>query len=203
MGWDESTITHDDGLCRCGWCGSDPLYMQYHDADWGVPEYDSRALFEKLILDGFQAGLSWITILKKRENFRRAFDGFDPETMARYDRAKLDALMQDAGIVRNRSKIEASVTNAQTYLAIAGKQSFADYIWGFQEGRVIQNSFKSRSDVPVATPLAERVSKDLKKRGFRFCGPTIVYAFQQACGLANDHMIDCHRHAATLALART
>ena len=202
MAWNESTITHADGVCRCGWCGDDPLYMHYHDTDWGVPEYDSRALFEKLILDGFQAGLSWITILRKRENFRSAFDGFEPERMARYDAKKLDALMQDAGIVRNRSKIEASVTNAQTYLAIAETQSFSDYIWGFQDGRVIQSNASSRADVPVATPLAERVSKDLKTRGFRFCGPTIVYAFQQACGLVNDHMTECHRHEATRALAR-
>lgn len=202
MGWDDATITHGDGVCRCGWCGEDPLYMHYHDTDWGVPEYDSRALFEKLMLDGFQAGLSWITILRKRENFRSAFDGFDPETMARYDQKKLDALMQDAGIVRNRSKIAASVSNAQVYLDISRTQSFADYIWGFQDGRIIQNRMASRADVPVATALAEKVAKDLKKRGFRFCGPTIVYAFQQACGLVNDHMVQCHRHDAVKALAR-
>jgi DNA-3-methyladenine glycosylase I len=202
MGWDSSTIVHADGVCRCGWCGEDPLYTRYHDTDWGVPEYDSRALFEKLILDGFQAGLSWITILRKRENFRQAFDGFQPETIARYTPKKLDALMQDAGIVRNRSKIEASVTNAQTYLAISETQFFSDYLWNFQDGRVIQNRFKSRAEVPAATPLAEKVSKDLKKRGFRFCGPTIVYAFQQACGFVNDHMADCHRYEATKALAR-
>ena len=202
MAWDAATIDHPDGVCRCGWCGEDPLYVHYHDTDWGVPEYDSRALFEKLILDGFQAGLSWITILRKRETFRAAFDGFEPETMARYTQKKLDALMQDAGIVRNRLKIAASVTNAQTYLAISETQSFSDYLWRFQDGRVIDSRFNSRADVPVATPLAERVAKDLKKRGFRFCGPTIVYAFQQACGLVNDHMLDCHRHDAVGVLAR-
>jgi DNA-3-methyladenine glycosylase I len=202
MGQDSSTITHADGVCRCGWCGEDPLYVRYHDTDWGVPEYDSRALFEKLILDGFQAGLSWITILRKRDNFRAAFDNFDAEKIARYDARKRDSLMRDVGIVRNRAKIEASVTNAQTYIAISHAQSFSDYLWNFQDGRVIHNGFKSRNDVPVATPLAEKVSKDLKKRGFRFCGPTIVYAFQQACGFVNDHMADCHRYEATKALAR-
>jgi DNA-3-methyladenine glycosylase I len=188
-----SAVKHEDGLGRCGWCGSDPLYVHYHDTDWGVPEYDSRALFEKLLLDGFQAGLSWITILRKRDNFRRAFDGFDAETMARYTPKKLERLMQDTGIVRNRLKIEASVTNAQAYLAIP---DFSAYLWDFIDGQPIQNRRRSLKDIPAKTPLAERMSKDLQKRGFRFVGPTIVYAFMQACGLVNDHLVDCHRHEA-------
>ena len=190
---------HDDGLCRCNWCGTDPLYVAYHDEEWGVPEYDSRALFEKLLLDGFQAGLSWITILKKRENFRRAFDGFDAEKMARYTPTKCEALMGDAGIVRNRLKIEASVSNAQAYLAIP---DFSAYLWGFVDGTPVQNRIRSMSEIPAKTPLAEKVSKDLQRRGFRFVGPTIVYAFMQACGLVNDHLVDCHRHEAVKHAAR-
>ena len=179
---------------RCPWCGSDPLYVAYHDEEWGVPERDSRALFEKLMLDGFQAGLSWITILKKRDAFRRAFDGFDPEAMARYGVAKRAALMQDQGIVRNRLKIEASVDNARAYLAIAEREPFADYLWRFTGGAPVRNTFRSMAEVPAKTPLAEAISKDLQKRGFRFVGPTIVYAFMQACGLVNDHLVGCHRH---------
>jgi DNA-3-methyladenine glycosylase I len=194
-----SGVMHEDGKCRCGWCGTDPLYVHYHDTDWGVPEYDSRALFEKLLLDGFQAGLSWITILRKRENFRRAFDGFQPEIMVRYNADKLDSLMQDAGIVRNRAKIEASVTNARAYLAIP---DFSTYLWGFMDGVPLQNQRRGLKDVPAETPLAQAISKDLKTRGFRFCGPTIVYAFMQACGLVNDHLVDCHRHEAVKSLAR-
>ena len=188
-----SAIRHADGLCRCNWCGTDPLYVAYHDTEWGVPEYDSRALFEKLLLDGFQAGLSWITILRKRDNFRRAFDGFDPEAMARYGPEKLGSLMQDQGIVRNRLKIEASVTNAQAYLAIP---DFSAYLWNFLDGVPRQNALRSMSEIPAKTPLAEKMSKDLRKRGFRFVGPTIVYAFMQACGLVNDHLVGCHRHEA-------
>jgi len=190
---------HEDGLCRCGWCGSDPIYVAYHDQEWGVPEYDSRALFEKLLLDGFQAGLSWITILRKRDNFRAAFDGFDPEVMARYNGHKLRKLMNDPGIVRNRLKVEASVSNAQAYLEI---EDFSAYLWNFLDGCVVQNRWSSMKRVPAQTPLAERISKDLKKRGFRFVGPTIVYAFMQACGLVNDHLADCHRHDAVKKLAR-
>jgi DNA-3-methyladenine glycosylase I len=192
-------ITHEDGICRCKWCGTDPLYVQYHDTDWGVPEYDSRALFEKLQLDGFQAGLSWITILRKREAFRKAFDGFDAEKMARYKPAKLASLMEDTGIVRNRLKIDASVTNAQAYLAIP---DFSSYLWNFMDGKPLQNKLRSMSEIQASTPLAEKISKDLKKRGFRFVGPTIVYAFMQACGLVNDHMVDCHRYKAVKKLAR-
>jgi DNA-3-methyladenine glycosylase I len=190
---------HEDGLSRCRWCGSDPLYVAYHDTEWGVPEYDSRALFEKLLLDGFQAGLSWITILRKRDNFRRAFDGFDPEKMARYAPGKLERLMQDPGIVRNRLKIEASVSNAQAYLAIP---DFSAYLWNFVDGRPVENRVRSMSEIPVKTPLAETISKDLQKRGFRFVGPTIVYAFMQACGLVNDHVVDCYRHDAVKHAAR-
>ncbi len=194
-----SAVKHEDGLRRCGWCGSDPLYIHYHDTDWGVPEYDSRALFEKLLLDGFQAGLSWITILRKRDNFRAAFDNFDAEKMARYSPEKLARLMQDAGIVRNRLKIEASVTNAQAYLAIP---DFSGYLWGLIGGEPVQNQRRGMADIPGKTPLAEQVSKDLLKRGFRFVGPTIVYAFMQACGLVNDHLVDCHRHEAVKHAAR-
>mgnify|MGYP001291969354 FL=1 len=194
-----SPVVHEDGICRCTWCGTDPVYVAYHDTEWGVPEYDSRALFEKLQLDGFQAGLSWITILRKREAFRKAFDDFNPEKMARYRPAKLERLMNDAGIVRNRLKIEASVSNAQAYLAIP---DFSAYLWNFMDGKPLQNRLRSLKDVPAMTPLAEEISKDMKKRGFRFVGPTIVYAFMQACGLVNDHMIDCHRHEAVKKLAR-
>jgi DNA-3-methyladenine glycosylase I len=194
-----SPVLHEDGICRCTWCGTDPVYMAYHDMEWGVPEYDSRALFEKLQLDGFQAGLSWITILRKREAFRKAFDNFDPQKMARYKPAKLERLMNDAGIVRNRLKIEASVSNAQAYLAMP---DFSAYLWNFLDGRPLQNKLRGIKDVPTMTPLAEKISKDMKKRGFRFVGPTIVYAFMQACGLVNDHMIDCHRHEAVKKLAR-
>ncbi|MFO1122698.1 MAG: DNA-3-methyladenine glycosylase I [Hyphomicrobiales bacterium] len=194
-----TAVKHEDGVCRCGWCGTDPLYVAYHDTEWGVPEYDSRALFEKLLLDGFQAGLSWITILRKRDNFRTAFDGFDPERMARYTPKKLERLMQDPGIVRNRLKVEASVTNAQAYLAIP---DFSAYLWDFLDGQVVTNRRRSLKDIPGKTPLAEKISKDLQKKGFRFVGPTIVYAFMQACGLVNDHLVSCHRHEAVADAAR-
>ncbi len=190
---------HEDGICRCQWCGTDPLYVHYHDTDWGVPEYDGRALFEKLILDGFQAGLSWITILRKRENFREAFDGFKPEVMARYNAAKIESLMQDAGIVRNRLKIVGAVESAKIYLGMA---DFSAYLWGFMDGQPLQNQMRGMGDVPTKTLLAEKISKDLKQRGFKFVGPTIVYAFMQACGLVNDHMVDCHRHEAVKKLVR-
>jgi DNA-3-methyladenine glycosylase I len=194
MGWTNSLIEHDDGLRRCGWPGTDPLYVAYHDEEWGVPELDSRALFEKLLLDGFQAGLSWITILRKREAFRRAFEGFEPEKIARFDDARIAVLMADAGIVRNRAKIEAAVSSARAFLALQAEQEFSDYLWGFVDGRPIVNRFTTLDEVPAATPLAETVAKDLKARGFRFCGPTIVYAFMQAVGMVNDHLVGCHRH---------
>jgi DNA-3-methyladenine glycosylase I len=194
-----TAIKHEDGIHRCSWCGADPLYVHYHDTDWGVPEYDSRALFEKLILDGFQAGLSWITILRKRENFREAFDSFVPEKIITYDRHKKDALMQNAGIVRNRLKIEGTVLNAQAYLKI---DDFSKYLWDFVDGKPVVNTFQSMKDVPGKTPLAEEISKDLKQKGFKFVGPTIVYAFMQATGFFNDHMVDCHRHEAVKKLVR-
>jgi DNA-3-methyladenine glycosylase I len=194
-----TVVQHSDGLCRCSWCGTDPIYVHYHDTDWGVPEYDGRALWEKLILDGFQAGLSWITILKKRNNFRAAFDGFKPDIIAGYDAAKIESLMQDAGIVRNRLKIVGTVESARAYLEI---DDFSKYMWNFVDGMPLQNSFTSMKQVPPKTALAEIISKDLKKRGFKFVGPTIVYAFMQACGLINDHMVECHRHEAVKKLAR-
>jgi DNA-3-methyladenine glycosylase I len=192
-------IQHADGHCRCSWCGIDPVYVHYHDTDWGVPEYDSRALWEKLMLDGFQAGLSWITILKKRENFRMAFDGFRPEIIAGYDAMKIQSLLQDTGIVRNRLKIIGTVESARAYLAIG---DFSKYLWNFVDGQPLQNHFTSAQQVPTKTILAEAVSKDLKLRGFKFVGPTIVYAFMQACGLINDHMVECHRHEAVKKLVR-
>ena len=195
-----TAIKHKDGICRCSWCGTEPIYVHYHDTDWGVPEYDGRALWEKLILDGFQAGLSWITILKKRENFRLAFDGFKPEIIVGYDAAKIESLMQDAGIVRNRLKIVGTVESAKAYLQI---DDFSKYMWDFVDGKPLQNSFTSMKEVPGKTALAEKVSKDLKQRGFKFVGPTIVYAFMQACGLINDHMVDCHRYRAVKKLVRS
>ena len=191
-----SIIRHEDGIKRCAWCGSDPVYVAYHDEEWGVPEYDDRALFEKLLLDGFQAGLSWITILRKRDAFRQAFDGFEPQIIARYDSRKLDRLMNDAGIVRNRAKIEASVTNARAYLKVQETEGFSAYLWNFLDGRPRQNRHRGLSQIKPATPLAQQMSKDLAGRGFKFVGPTIVYAFMQAVGMVNDHLVTCHRHAA-------
>lgn len=186
---------------RCGWAGSEPIYIEYHDTEWGVPEWEARALWEKLILDGFQAGLSWITILKKRDNFRQAFEGFDPERIAGWGEAEVARLLQDKGIIRHRGKIEATIGNARAYLAIAEKQGFDTYLWDFVDGRPLQNTWKSSDEVPAFTPLSEKISKDLKARGFRFCGPTIVYAAMQAMGLVNDHLVSCPRHAACAALA--
>ena len=186
---------------RCGWAGTEPIYIEYHDTEWGVPEWEARALWEKLILDGFQAGLSWITILKKRDNFRRAFEGFDPERIAGWGEAEVARLLQDKGIIRHRGKIEATIGNARAYLAIAEKQGFDAYLWDFVDGRPLQNTWKSSDEVPAFTPLSEKISKDLKARGFRFCGPTIVYAAMQAMGLVNDHLVSCPRHAACAALA--
>ena len=188
-------------VVRCSWCGTDPVYVAYHDDEWGVPERDSQALFEKLLLDGFQAGLSWITILRKREAFRAAFDRFDPAKIARYGTAKRERLMADSGIVRNRAKIDASVGNAIAYLAIEEKQGFAPYLWGFLDGKPIQNAFRGAGEIPPETPLARTISKDLQQRGFKFVGPTIVYAFMQAVGMVNDHVVTCHRHAAVKRLS--
>jgi DNA-3-methyladenine glycosylase I len=198
-----SAVLHQDGLCRCPWPGHDPLYIAYHDEEWGVPEWDDRALFEKLILDGFQAGLSWITILRKREAFRAAFDGFDAAKIARYRPAKIEKLMNDPGIVRNRAKIEATKALARIYLDLAEKGGFAGHLWGFVNGAPIQQARKSIREVPAVSTEAEAISKDLKSRGANFVGPTIVYAFMQATGMVNDHLVDCHRHSACASLAAT
>ena len=178
---------------RCDWAGSEKIYTDYHDTEWGVPEWDSRALWEKLILDGFQAGLSWITILKKRDNFRAAFEGFDPITIANWGEPEVQRLLQDKGIIRHRGKIEATISNAQAYLKI---EDFSAYCWDWVGGAPIQNSFASMAEVPAATDISTAFSKDLKKRGFKFCGPTIVYAWMQACGLVNDHLTGCPQRAA-------
>ena len=190
-----------DGRSRCLWPGTDPLYVAYHDDEWGVPEWDDRALFEKLILDGFQAGLSWITILRKREAFRCAFDGFDAEKIASYDAAKIAALMQDQGIVRNRAKIEGTVLSARAYLAIQEQKGFAAHLWDFVDGRPQQNSFREHAEIPAESALSVTLSKNLKQHGFKFCGPTIVYAFCQAIGMVNDHLVSCWRHEACAHLA--
>ncbi|MFT6557119.1 DNA-3-methyladenine glycosylase I [Sneathiella sp.] len=184
-----------NGIRRCKWCGDDPLYQAYHDTEWGVPVWDSRALFEKLILDGFQAGLSWITILKKRDNFIAAFDGFNPEIIARYTPEKIESLMQDKGIVRNKAKILGTITGAQLFLEIEEKEDgFSNLLWNYLDGVPLQNSWTNMAEVPAQTALSQCISKDLKKRGFKFVGPTIVYAFMQAVGMINDHQVDCFRH---------
>jgi len=186
---------------RCGWCGDDPLYVNYHDTEWGVPERDGRALWEKLILDGFQAGLAWITILRKRDNFRSAFKGFDPAIIAGWGEAEVAALLGDAGIVRHRGKIEASIGNARAWLEIEQKHGFAPWLWDRIDGRAVQNRFATLAEVPAETALSRAISKDLKAAGFRFCGPTITYAWMQACGLVNDHLTGCFRHDEVAALA--
>ena len=169
--------------------------MAYHDTEWGVPEHDDRALYEKLVLDGFQAGLSWITILRKRENFRRAFDDFKPDKIARYDKRKIAALMKDAGIIRNRQKIMGAVDSARAWLELEENgPGFSDYLWDFTDGNPIVYRRRTIKDIPAETPLSQKISKDLKDRGFKFCGPTIVYAFMQAVGMVNDHLVTCHRH---------
>jgi DNA-3-methyladenine glycosylase I len=197
-----ASLLHPDGLPRCPWPKDDPLYVAYHDEEWGVPEYDDRALFEKLMLDGFQAGLSWITILRKRDNFRRAFDGFQPQVIARYNKRKVEALMRDAGIVRNRAKIEGAVLSARAYLdAMEKGPGFSQLLWTFLDGKPKQNKFRATGQVPAETPLSRQMSKELAARGFKFCGPTIVYAFMQAVGMVNDHLIACHRHEACAKLA--
>jgi len=186
---------------RCGWVGSDPIYEAYHDTEWGVPEWDSRALWEKLILDGFQAGLSWITILKKRDNFRAAFQGFDPNIIAKWGEEDVLRCLADAGIVRHRGKIEATIGNARGWQQIEAEQGFDTYLWNYVGGAPIQNQWHSLGDVPTETEISRQISKDLKKRGFRFCGPTIVYAFMQAVGMVNDHLVTCPRHEKVAKLA--
>jgi DNA-3-methyladenine glycosylase I len=189
-------LLHPDGLHRCPWPDpADALYVGYHDTEWGVPEYDDRALYEKLVLDGFQAGLSWITILRKRDNFRRAFDGFKPVKIARYDARKKASLMKDAGIVRNRLKVEGAVLSARAYLDVMEKgPGFSALLWDFMDGRPKVNRFRSTKQVPAETALSQKISKELAARGFKFVGPTIVYAFMQAVGMVNDHLVKCHRH---------
>lgn len=186
---------------RCSWCGEDPLYVAYHDEEWGVPEYDSRALWEKLILDGFQAGLSWITILRKRDGFREEFEGFDPERIANWGEAQVEKALQNPGIIRHRGKIEATIVGARRYLEIEAREGFSPFIWSFVGGQPIQNNLRSMADAPTKTPESEAMSKALKKEGFKFCGPVITYAFMQACGLVNDHFTRCPRHAEVKALA--
>ncbi len=180
-------------IVRCSWCGSDALYIKYHDDEWGVPEHDDQKLLEKIILDGAQAGLSWITILRKRDSYRKAFDGFDPEKIARYDQKKLDSLMQDAGIIRNKLKVNAAVTNAKAYLALqeAGK-TFDETLWQFTDGKTLQNKWTQK--IPAGTKESQAMSKELKRLGFKFVGPTICYAFMQAIGMVNDHIVTCYRH---------
>jgi DNA-3-methyladenine glycosylase I len=181
---------------RCPWPGTDPLYIAYHDTEWGVPELDDRALYEKLVLDGFQAGLSWITILRKRENFRKAFDNFDPARIARYSEPKIARLLKDEGIIRHRGKIEAAIRGAQAWERMMETHDggFAGFIWKFVDGRPGQNAWASMREVPAETDMSRALSRELKKEGFNFCGPVIVYAFAQAVGMVNDHVTDCFRH---------
>jgi len=190
-------------LPRCPWPKDDPLYLAYHDQEWGVLELGDRALYEKLVLDGFQAGLSWITILRKRENFRRAFDGFAPEKIARYTPKKIERLMGDARIVRNRAKIEGAVLSARAYLEVMEKgPGFARLLWDFVDGKPKVNRFRTMRQVPAETAVSRAMSKELAQRGFKFCGPTIVYAFMQAVGMVNDHLVSCFRHEAVQKPAR-
>lgn len=181
---------------RCPWCGTDPLYIEYHDTEWGVPVYDDKRFFEFLVLETFQAGLSWITILKKREYFREAFDDFNYKKIAAYKAPKISALLANKGIVRNKLKVHATVTNAIAYMKVQEEfGSFSHYIWKFVNNTPIQNPFKTLEEVPANTALSEQISKDLKKRGFKFVGSTVVYAFMQATGLVNDHITSCYRHS--------
>lgn len=177
---------------RCDWVNDDPLYIDYHDTEWGVPEYNDQKLFELIILEGAQAGLSWYTVLKKREHYRVVFDHFDPEKIAKYDDKKKEELLQDPGIIRNKLKVQAAITNAKIYLEIVAEHgSFSDYIWSFVDGKPIKNSWENITDVPATTEISDRMSKALKKRGFKFVGPTICYAFMQASGMVNDHITSC------------
>lgn len=185
----------------CPWCGDDPQYRRYHDEEWGVPVHDDRTLFEFITLEGAQAGLSWLTVLRKREHYREVFEGFDPAKVARFTPARIERLLQDPGIVRNRLKVESTVGNAKAFLAIQSEYgSFDRWLWSYVDGRPIVNHFKRFRDIPATTPLAEHLSRDLKKAGFRFVGPTIVYAFMQAVGMVNDHIVNCPRHAACAAM---
>lgn len=191
-----------DSLHRCAWCGTDPLYVAYHDEEWGVPEYDARALWEKLVLDGMQAGLAWITILRKREGIRDAFHGFDPEVVARYEDADVERLLADPRIIRSRAKINAAIKGARIWLDMRDSgEDFSGWLWSFVGGAPIQNAWSDSAARPVATPESEAMAKALKQRGFTFCGPVIVYAFMQAVGMVNDHGVECFRHRQVRAMA--
>lgn len=191
-----SLVTGADGLARCPWPGTDPLYLEYHDREWGAPLRDDRALFELLLLEGFQAGLSWLTILKRRESMRRAFQGFDPAALAAYGDADFQRLLADPGIIRNRLKVHGATKNAKAYLGILDKHgSFSDYLWGFVNNRPVVNAWERMQDVPARTPLSDEMSRALKACGFTFVGSTIMYAFMQASGLVNDHLTGCFRYA--------
>ena len=191
----EGLVAHPDGKHRCWWPSTDERYVAYHDDEWGVPEFDDQALFEKLILDGFQAGLSWITILRKRDNFRRAFAGFEPAKIARFDARRVDKLMLDAGIVRNRAKIEGTVASARAFLRVQEREGFSRFLRSFVDNTRVQGQRRHRTDIPAETELSRRIAKALKQEGFAFCGPTIVYAFMQAVGMVNDHLLDCFRYS--------
>ena len=186
---------------RCTWCGTDPRYVAYHDDEWGVPERDARALYEKLVLDGFQAGLSWLTILRKREHFRAAFEGFDPVAIAGWGEAEVARCLADAGIVRHRGKIEAAIGNARAWVGLEAGPGFSAFVWDHVDGVPVQNSWRDLSELPASTPRSVQLSKHLAAAGFRFCGPTITYAFMQAVGMVNDHLVDCPAHARVAALA--
>ena len=192
------TPTRDDGRTRCGWGTDDPLYVAYHDEEWGVPVHDDHRLFEMLILEGAQAGLSWLTVLKKRARYREVYAGFDPARVARFTPTRNEKLLQDPGIIRNRLKVSAAVDNARAFLAVQEEHgSFDAWLWDFVDGTPIQNRFRTLAAVPASTPLSDSISKALKKRGFRFVGTTIIYAFLQAVGVVDDHVVDCHRHGRT------
>jgi len=188
-------MTASKEVTRCTWAGADPLYVRYHDDEWGVPMTDDRALFEKLSLEGFQAGLSWITILRKRENFRAAFHNFDAERIARYTTRDVDRLMKNEGIIRNRAKIEAAISNAKIFLKVSERVPFTQYLWGFLDGRPIVNEISSSKDIQTETDVSKKMSKGLKADGFRFVGSTTLYAFMQSTGMVNDHLVTCFRHA--------
>jgi len=184
---------------RCAWVGPEQIYIDYHDTEWGVPEYDARALWEKLVLDGFQAGLSWITILKKRDAFRAAFADFDPEIVAYWGEDEVRTLLQNPGIVRHRGKIEAAITGARAFLE---QEDFSAFMWRYVDGVPVQGNYRTHADVPTQSPLTAQISRDLKKAGFKFCGPTIVYAWMEACGLFNNHTLGCHRHSEIARMGR-
>ena len=188
-------MSESDGLHRCAWCGTDPLYVAYHDSEWGVPEYDPRALWEKLVLDGFQAGLAWITILRKRESLRAAFDGFDPVKVAAYDDADRARLLADPGVIRSRAKIDSAIRGANIFLEMQEKgEDFSGWLWSFVGGKPVQGGRLTMADIPTQAPESVAMAKALKARGFNFCGPVIVYAFMQATGMVNDHVETCLRH---------